>query len=162
MTPKTYTEKYPGATHALPLSSLSRGQQAADKKKESRLKALWLGRPRVAPPRLILIVSFHSSDPTKTNSFLCVDFFLLFHLFIFICPGPNPNRELLSHDEIVFNDNGTLSTIPHHPLVWNEEMSMGNREDDIFMLPNIALLVSGCFRTHQQQFFFYFFFSFFL
>lgn len=52
------------------------------------------------------------------------------------------NREMLLHDEIVFNTNGTLSMVPKHPLVWNEELSMGNREDDIFMLPNIALLVS--------------------
>lgn len=49
---------------------------------------------------------------------------------------------MLLHDEIVFNTNGTISTVPKHPLVWSEELSMGNREDDIFMLPNIALLVS--------------------
>lgn len=49
---------------------------------------------------------------------------------------------MLLHDEVVFNTNGTLSMVPKHPLVWNEELSMGNREDDVFMLPNIALLVS--------------------
>lgn len=41
-----------------------------------------------------------------------------------------------------FNGNGTLTTEPKHPLVWNEELSLGNREDDMFMLPNIAMLVS--------------------
>lgn len=51
-------------------------------------------------------------------------------------------REMLLHDEIVFNTNGTLSMVPKHPLVWSEELSMGNSEDDVFMLPNIALLVS--------------------
>lgn len=48
---------------------------------------------------------------------------------------------MLLHDEVVFNPNGTISMVPKHPLVWDEELSMGNREDDIFMLPNIALLV---------------------
>ncbi len=52
------------------------------------------------------------------------------------------NREMLLHDEVVFNTNGTISMVPKHPLVWSEELSMGNREDDMFMLPNIALLVS--------------------
>lgn len=41
----------------------------------------------------------------------------------------------------MFNDNGTLSTVPKHPLVWDEELSKGS-EDDVLMLPNIALLVS--------------------
>jgi hypothetical protein len=48
----------------------------------------------------------------------------------------------MSHENITFNDNGTLSAIPHHPLEWREELSGGRREDDIFYLPNIALLVS--------------------
>lgn len=83
---------------------------------------------------------------------LCNDFCLFIYLlclFIFsihryfgAVPSRSLCRELLSHDEIVFNENGTLSTIPHHSLVWNEELSMGRREDDIFMMPNIALLVS--------------------
>lgn len=51
-------------------------------------------------------------------------------------------REKLKHDEIVFNANGTVSAVPKHPLEWNAELSMGNQEDDMFMLPNIALLVS--------------------
>lgn len=55
------------------------------------------------------------------------------------------SRELLSHNDIVFNDNGTVSSIPKHPLVWDEEKSMGRREDDVFILPNIALLVSPFF-----------------
>jgi scavenger receptor class B, member 1 len=48
----------------------------------------------------------------------------------------------MSHENITFNDNGTLSTIPHHPLEWREELSNGRSEDDVFYLPNIALLVS--------------------
>lgn len=50
-------------------------------------------------------------------------------------------RELLSHENIVFNDNGTLSTKPEHPLVWQEHLSEGHKEDDVLMLTNIALLV---------------------
>jgi hypothetical protein len=50
--------------------------------------------------------------------------------------------ELLSHENVTFNENGTLSTIPHHPLEWREDLSGGRMEDDIFYLPNIALLVS--------------------
>jgi hypothetical protein len=48
----------------------------------------------------------------------------------------------MSHENITFNDNGTLSTIPHHPLEWREELSGGRSEDDLLYLPNIALLVS--------------------
>lgn len=48
----------------------------------------------------------------------------------------------MSHENVTFNDNGTLSTIPHHPLEWRGDLSGGLREDDIFYLPNIALLVS--------------------
>lgn len=50
-------------------------------------------------------------------------------------------RELLSHENIVFNDNGTLSTTTEHPLVWQEHLSEGHKEDDVLMLTNIALLV---------------------
>lgn len=51
-------------------------------------------------------------------------------------------REFLSHDNITFNDNGTLTSTPRHPLVWVPELSEGRREDDLLVLPNIALLVS--------------------
>lgn len=53
------------------------------------------------------------------------------------------SRELLSHENITFNSNGTVSTTPKHPLVWQEELSEGNSEDDELILPNIALLVSS-------------------
>lgn len=54
----------------------------------------------------------------------------------------NTFREVFSHQNITFNDNGTVSTTPKHPLEWQEHLSEGRREDDIFMMPNIALLVS--------------------
>lgn len=57
--------------------------------------------------------------------------------------GPYVYKELFTHDNITFNSNGTVSTIPRHPLVWQPEMSEGHSEDDVFMLPNIALLVSN-------------------
>lgn len=52
-------------------------------------------------------------------------------------------RELMSHDNITFNDNGTMNAIPKHPLVWVPELSEGRKEDDLLILPNIALLVSA-------------------
>ncbi|XP_023936964.1 lysosome membrane protein 2 isoform X2 [Bicyclus anynana] len=54
--------------------------------------------------------------------------------------GPFVYREALEHSNVTFNDNGTLSTIPLHPLIWEEELSEGNKEDDILYLPHIALL----------------------
>ncbi|XP_052866571.1 scavenger receptor class B member 1 [Anopheles cruzii] len=54
--------------------------------------------------------------------------------------GPYVYRELMSHDELVFNDNGTVSTKPHHPLIFQKSLSGNLREDDVFMMPNIALL----------------------
>lgn len=61
-------------------------------------------------------------------------------------------RELLKHDQVVFNENGTVSTVPRHPLVWDEELSMGRKENDTFMLPNIALLVSLCYFFMYSNF----------
>ncbi|XP_055599578.1 scavenger receptor class B member 1-like isoform X2 [Uranotaenia lowii] len=54
--------------------------------------------------------------------------------------GPYVYRELLSHENITFYDNATLFTRPSHPLVFQEHLSEGHKEDDIFLLPNIALL----------------------
>ncbi|KAL3271969.1 hypothetical protein HHI36_022438 [Cryptolaemus montrouzieri] len=54
--------------------------------------------------------------------------------------GPYVYRELLSHDNITFNDNGTLTAIPSHPLVFVPELSEGRLENDSLILPNIALL----------------------
>ena len=57
-------------------------------------------------------------------------------------------REIFSHQNVTFNDNGTLSTTPKHPLEWQEHMSGGRREDDLVMMPNIALLVSIFIMIH--------------
>jgi scavenger receptor class B protein 1 len=57
--------------------------------------------------------------------------------------GPYVYAEKMSHENVSFNDNGTLSTIPHHPLEWRGDLSEGRQEDDVFYLPNIALLVSN-------------------
>lgn len=48
----------------------------------------------------------------------------------------------MSHENVTFNTNGTLSTIPHHPLVWVPELSVGHHEEDQLILPHLALLVS--------------------
>lgn len=50
-------------------------------------------------------------------------------------------REGMSHGNVTFNDNGTMSAIPLHPLTYVPEYSNGT-EEDILVLPNIALLVS--------------------
>lgn len=51
-------------------------------------------------------------------------------------------REMLTHENVTFNENGTLTASPSHPLLWMPELSEGRREDDLLTLPNIALLVS--------------------
>lgn len=52
--------------------------------------------------------------------------------------GPYVYRETFEHSNVVFNDNGTLSTIPVHPLKFIPEMSNGT-EEDLVIMPNIAL-----------------------
>lgn len=47
----------------------------------------------------------------------------------------------MEHTNVVFNGNGTITTIPVHPLQYIPEMSNGT-ENDLLILPNIALLVS--------------------
>lgn len=79
------------------------------------------------------------------SALLRISGFFLFHFSV--------RRELMSHDEVEFNANGTVSTIPRHPLIWDEERSMGHHEDDIFMLPNIALLVSNQRKFYPLSFF---------
>ncbi|KAJ1527733.1 hypothetical protein ONE63_007690 [Megalurothrips usitatus] len=54
--------------------------------------------------------------------------------------GPYVYREKFTHEKVVFNDNGTMTSIPTHPLVWVPEMSEGRQENDTLILPNIALL----------------------
>ncbi|XP_014479670.1 PREDICTED: scavenger receptor class B member 1-like isoform X2 [Dinoponera quadriceps] len=53
--------------------------------------------------------------------------------------GPYVYKELMEHANTVFNDNGTLTTIPKHPLKYIPEMSNGLEEERL-ILPNIALL----------------------
>lgn len=53
--------------------------------------------------------------------------------------GPYVYREGMAHINVSMNDNGTVSAIPIHPLTWVPELSNGT-EDDILVLPNIALL----------------------
>lgn len=48
----------------------------------------------------------------------------------------------MTHENVTFNDNGTLTMSPQHPLVWVPELSEGNKEEDQLTLINIALLVS--------------------
>lgn len=47
----------------------------------------------------------------------------------------------MEHKNVTFNKNDTMSMTPVHPLKWVPELNAG-KEDDVLMLPNIALLVS--------------------
>ncbi|XP_012270978.1 scavenger receptor class B member 1 isoform X2 [Orussus abietinus] len=53
--------------------------------------------------------------------------------------GPYVYKELMEHSNVTFNDNGTVTAIPKHPLVYVPEMSAG-AEEDLLILPNIAVL----------------------
>ncbi|XP_014254446.1 scavenger receptor class B member 1-like isoform X2 [Cimex lectularius] len=53
--------------------------------------------------------------------------------------GPYVYRERISHENTTFNENGTITATPMHPLEYVPEMSNGT-ESDILTLPNIALL----------------------
>lgn len=66
--------------------------------------------------------------------------------------GPFVYRELLEHNVTKFNDNGTVSIIPYHPLTWVEELSEGNKEDDVLFLPHIALLSIANVVSKQSMF----------
>jgi hypothetical protein len=54
--------------------------------------------------------------------------------------GPYVYRELLSHENVTFNDNDTLSFRLSHKLKFEPELSNGRSEDDLMMLPNVAML----------------------
>ncbi|KAH8251459.1 hypothetical protein KR038_000161, partial [Drosophila bunnanda] len=54
--------------------------------------------------------------------------------------GPYVYKEIMSHKNVTFNKNNTMSSTPSHPLVWQEEMSGGRREDDEVIMLNIAML----------------------
>uniref|UniRef100_A0A1A9UH43 Uncharacterized protein n=1 Tax=Glossina austeni TaxID=7395 RepID=A0A1A9UH43_GLOAU len=55
--------------------------------------------------------------------------------------GPYVYRELFTHENVTFNANDTMSTLPRHPLVWQEHLSEGNKEDDPVVMLNIAMLI---------------------
>ncbi|XP_052854701.1 scavenger receptor class B member 1 isoform X1 [Drosophila gunungcola] len=54
--------------------------------------------------------------------------------------GPYVYKEVMTHKNITFNENNTMSSTPSHPLVWQDQMSEGRREDDEVIMLNIAML----------------------
>lgn len=58
---------------------------------------------------------------------------------------------MFMHDNVTFNPNGTVTAVPRHPLIWIPELSEGRKEDDLLILPNIALLVSEFHATRAQN-----------
>ncbi|CAB0031494.1 unnamed protein product [Trichogramma brassicae] len=57
----------------------------------------------------------------------------------FVEVGPYVYQEFLEHGNVTFNPNGTVSSIPKHPLKFVPELSNGT-EEDIVVMANIALL----------------------
>ncbi|KAH8345406.1 hypothetical protein KR067_010470, partial [Drosophila pandora] len=49
-------------------------------------------------------------------------------------------REIMTHENVIFNENDTMSSTPSHPLVWQQHLSEGRREDDPVVMLNIAML----------------------
>lgn len=49
----------------------------------------------------------------------------------------------MTHENVIFNENNTMSSSPSHPLVWQQHLSEGRREDDPVVMLNIAMLVSN-------------------
>nr|CAD7425436.1 unnamed protein product [Timema monikensis] len=64
--------------------------------------------------------------------------------------GPYVYKEDLEHKNVTFNSNGTLTMHPTHPLRWVGELSEGHKEDDILILPNIALLIGRVLEVHDH------------
>ncbi|XP_065172223.1 scavenger receptor class B member 1-like isoform X3 [Atheta coriaria] len=54
--------------------------------------------------------------------------------------GPYVYRELMTHENVTFNENGTVSANPRHILEFVPEQSVSDHETDRLILPNIALL----------------------
>ncbi|XP_037731854.1 scavenger receptor class B member 1 [Drosophila subpulchrella] len=54
--------------------------------------------------------------------------------------GPYVYKEIMTHENVTFNTNNTMSSTPSHPLVWQEQMSGGYHEDDEVVMLNIAML----------------------
>ncbi|XP_034474104.1 scavenger receptor class B member 1 [Drosophila innubila] len=67
--------------------------------------------------------------------------------------GPYVYKELMTHENITFNDNNTMSTTPSHPLVWQEHLSEGRREDDEVIMLNIAMLAISHLTANHNYFF---------
>ncbi|XP_041673990.1 scavenger receptor class B member 1-like [Drosophila eugracilis] len=54
--------------------------------------------------------------------------------------GPYVYKEIMTHENVTFNQNNTMSSTPSHPLVWQEQMSQGCHENDEVVMLNIAML----------------------
>ncbi|XP_044572457.1 scavenger receptor class B member 1 isoform X4 [Drosophila ananassae] len=54
--------------------------------------------------------------------------------------GPYVYKEIMTHENVIFNENDTMSSSPSHPLVWQQHLSEGRREDDPVVMLNIAML----------------------
>jgi len=51
-------------------------------------------------------------------------------------------RELLEHNNITFNDNGTMTYFPNRSIIYVPEMSKNDPKKDMVRVPNVPILVS--------------------
>ncbi|XP_015601964.1 scavenger receptor class B member 1 isoform X1 [Cephus cinctus] len=54
--------------------------------------------------------------------------------------GPYVYKEILKNENVTWNDNGTMSYTPRRTVVYVPEMSVGDPEQDLVMVPNIPML----------------------
>ncbi|KAG5320971.1 SCRB1 protein, partial [Pseudoatta argentina] len=85
-------------------------------------------------PQVDLYVKIYLFNVTNHNEYLSGEASKLRFQEI----GPYVYKEIFEHANVVFNDNGTLSATPMHPLKYIPEMSNGT-EEDLVIMPNIAL-----------------------
>ncbi|XP_015601972.1 scavenger receptor class B member 1 isoform X2 [Cephus cinctus] len=55
--------------------------------------------------------------------------------------GPYVYKEILKNENVTWNDNGTMSYTPRRTVVYVPEMSVGDPEQDLVMVPNIPMLM---------------------
>lgn len=58
----------------------------------------------------------------------------------------------MTHENVTFNENGTVSANPRHILEFVPEQSVSDHETDRLILPNIALLVSHLKKNYPKNY----------
>lgn len=61
-------------------------------------------------------------------------------------------REILEHENITFNDNGTMSFDPKRSYITRSDLSFGNLTTDTIVTPNIILLGASTMASEMSSF----------